>query len=399
MNVARGFLFSHKSHSIVNLIARVSTFAIAIPVVALVFVLSLHNGLSGYLHSMYGQIDAPIVVRAVDGGRFALGRQQHTALQSQVGQVSCCVSGTVLARVNSRQVMVNMLGVDSVYAGVSGVARTISSGQWQLDFGGMPRAVLGAGVSYDLAYSLSAPQEISLYNLATVPPMLSFIPVPLFVERQILGAGVFTLDQSTDARRIYVPIDFARQLLNMDSVTVSELNIAPREGLSIEKAKQNIAHIMGDQVQSLDRQQQRGDIFRVINVEKWIIMLMLVCVALIAAMSLTGCMLMMLSEKQSAITTLGVMGMRERKVERIFIRLGMMIVGIGLVLGLVLGLALVGAQHYWGLIKMGGESFLLDAYPVKIELMDLSVIIVSIMAIGYLIVRLTVVHIIKQEKQ
>ncbi|MEG1671651.1 MAG: hypothetical protein RR278_06610, partial [Mucinivorans sp.] len=322
MNIAGRFLFSPKSHSIVNLIARVSVVAIAIPVVALVVVLSLHNGLSDYIHSMYGSIDAPIEVRSAEGATFEVDSLQYTALTERVGVVSRMVEGNVLARVEDRQLLVALRGVDSLYGQVSDVEQTISRGRWQLDFAGMPRAVLGAGVSYDLAYSLAAPQKIELYALQLTPPMLSFMPIPFFTQREIIAAGVFALDQSTDASIVYVPIDFASELLSMNDRVVSALEILPRPEITIEKAKTEIAQIIGAQVVSRDSEEQRGDIFRVINVEKWVIMLMLVCVAMIAAMSLTGCMLMMLSEKQQATRTLQVMGMTGRKLRGAFVRLG-----------------------------------------------------------------------------
>ncbi|MEG3047278.1 MAG: FtsX-like permease family protein [Mucinivorans sp.] len=119
-------------------------------------------------------------------------------------------------------------------------------------------------------------------------------------------------------------------------------------------------------------------------------MLMLVCVAMIAAMSLTGCMLMMLSEKQQATRTLQVMGMTGRKLRGAFVRLGMMIVSIGLGSGLVLGVVLVGVQYYFGVMKMGGESFLIDSYPVRLAALDLLIITLSVATISYFIIRLTV---------
>lgn len=390
MNIAGRFLFSPKSHSIVNLIARVSVVAIAIPVVALVVVLSLHNGLSDYIHSMYGSIDAPIEVRSTEGATFEVDSLQYTALTERVGVVSRMVEGNVLARVEDRQLLVALRGVDSLYGQVSDVEQTISRGRWQLDFAGMPRAVLGAGVSYDLAYSLAAPQKIELYALQLTPPMLSFMPIPFFTQREIIAAGVFALDQSTDASIVYVPIDFASELLSMNDRVVSALEISPRPEITIEKAKTEIAQIIGAQVVSRDSEEQRGDIFRVINVEKWVIMLMLVCVAMIAAMSLTGCMLMMLSEKQQATRTLQVMGMTGRKLRGAFVRLGMMIVSIGLGSGLVLGVVLVGVQYYFGVMKMGGESFLIDSYPVRLAALDLLIITLSVATISYFIIRLTV---------
>lgn len=396
MNIARRFLFSPKSHSIVNLIARVSVVALAVPVVALVLVLSLHNGLSDYIHSMYAQIDAPIEVRAAKGAFFELDSTQRTSLTRQVGVVSTMVEGNVLAVVGDRQSMVSIRGVDSLYHRVTGIERTISRGEWRLEFGDMPRAVLGAGVSYNLAYSLVTLDPIELYALQQTPVMFSYLPIPFFNESKIVAGGVFALDKATDASIIYAPLGFVRQLLGVDSTQVSSLLIEPRGDVSQGEAKEIVTQILGTQVVSRTSQEQRGDMFRVINVEKWIIMLMLIFVALIAAISLSGCMLMMLSEKQAATDTLAVIGMSGKRLRAIFVRLGMMVVGIGVMGGMVVGVVLVVVQHYFGVLSMGGESFLIEAYPVRIAVGDLALILVAVGAIGYAIVRLTVNSVIKK---
>lgn len=390
MKIGRRFLFSRKSHSIINLVARVSVVAIAVPTVALVVVLSLHNGLTDYIHSMYARIDAPIEVRAVEGARFDVSSEQYDSLAASVGRVSRVVDGQVLARYGDAQTMVTLRGVDSLYAAVTGIESTISRGQWHLEFGGMPRAVLGAGVSYDLGYALASGEAIELVALQRTPPMFSFLPIPFYTERRVVGSGVFTLDKLTDQTTIYVPLSFAHGILNLDSTNVSSLQIAPATGLSNNKAKQIISSVLGDKVRSFDRDEQRGDMYRVMNVEKWVIMFMLICVAMIAALSLSGCMLMMLSEKEEATRTLAVMGMNRKRLRGVFVSLGMWIVGLGLASGVVVGVVLVGVQHYFEVLEMGGASMLISAYPVRISLLDLALVIVAVGTIGYLIVRLTV---------
>ena len=50
---ARRYLFSKKSHSVINIIAGVSALAVAIPVAAMVILLSVFNGFEGLIRSMY----------------------------------------------------------------------------------------------------------------------------------------------------------------------------------------------------------------------------------------------------------------------------------------------------------------------------------------------------------
>ena len=50
--IARRYLRSRNSHSVINIIARVSTIAMAVPVVAMVVLMSVFNGLEGMLRNI-----------------------------------------------------------------------------------------------------------------------------------------------------------------------------------------------------------------------------------------------------------------------------------------------------------------------------------------------------------
>lgn len=395
MNIARRFLFSKKSHSIVNSVARVSIFAVAVPVVALVFVLSLHNGLTDYVHGMYGKVDSDIQVAASKGGFFELDSTSYEELRERVGLVSRVLEGNALLRFGDRQLMVALRGVDTLYNSVVGIESTIVRGAWRLDFGGMPRAVLGAGVAYELAYGLSSAMPIHIYVIAPESSLMSYFPLPLYALDSIVGQGVFQLDKATDESQVFVPILFAQRLLGGQKDMVSSLEIKLKDGLSVADGKAVVSDILGEDVVVVGGGEQRGMIYRVMNVEKWIISLMLIFVALIAAISLAGCMLMMLSEKSDAIVELEVMGMSKSALRAIFLRLGMFIVGIGVGCGTLIGVILVVVQDQFGILTMGGESFLLSAYPVRVSFVDLLLIVLSVAFIGFCIVRVTVRSIIK----
>ena len=54
--------------------------------------------------------------------------------------------------------------------------------------------------------------------------------------------------------------------------------------------------------------------------------------------------------------------------------------GIGTGLGLALGLGRAVLQKVTGFVKLGGDSFIIDAYPVSIRLFDIGV--VTLIAVG-----------------
>ena len=63
---------------------------------------------------------------------------------------------------------------------------------------------------------------------------------------------------------------------------------------------------------------------------------------------------------------------------------------IGVRGGLLLGVALALAQQHFGFLKLSGETFLIDAYPVEVHPSDLAWVIVTFVSVSYLISVLTV---------
>ena len=384
MNVARRFLFSRASHSIVGLVARVSVAAVAVPVVALVVVVALHNGLSDAIDGLYARIDSPLQVRPAVGATFRV----DSAAKASLGVVAETLEGQALARYADRQLLVTVRGVDSLYERVTDVAATVVRGAWGLDWGGMPRAVLGAGTAYELNYSLAAGAPLELYAFRPTPPMFSFLPVPLYVREEVVAGGVFELDQSTDGAMVFVPIDLARRLFGAAKNEVSTLELAGGDRVQIQQT-------LGSGVQLLSAEEQRAEMYRVMNLERRVIMLLLGGVALVGAMSLVGCMLMMISDKRQGIAVLETLGTTRRRIRRIFVQLGLWIVGLGIGIGLLVGVGLATAQAAWGVLKLGGQSMLLDAYPVRLSAVDLLITVLGVGAIGYAVVALTVRSVMK----
>ena len=60
-----------------------------------------------------------------------------------------------------------------------------------------------------------------------------------------------------------------------------------------------------------------------------------------------------------------------------------MISVIGTVMGLTLGFLICAAQQHFGIVKLAGESLLIDAYPVRMQLIDFIAVAVTVAAIGY----------------
>lgn len=394
LNIARRFLFSRKSHSIVNLIAVVSVVAIAVPTAAMILVLSLHNGIYDHLRSLYGSVDSPISVTATEGQFFEVDSSQMADLYS-IGATSKTLDCNALVEYASRQAIATIRGVDSAYTAVNQIASTVERGEWQTKIGDNDRAVIGSGLSYSLGLSLGMTEPIYIYSILPTPPVLKFLDIPLMGEGQIQAAGVFSLEAQTDSRFIFTSIDFVRELTGQTDA-ISSIEIAPT--IDIEQAKIEIAKILGPNVTIKDKFAQRAMIYSVVESEKWMVYLVLALVAMIASMSLVGCTLVMMSEKREATATLRAIGMNDRRIRRIYINLSMIIVMIGVVSGVAIGVGLSLVQLYFEPLKMAGDTLINNSYMVAIYFSDIATTSLSILAVGTTIVLLTVNSQMKKTK-
>lgn len=356
-----------------------SAVAVTVPVAAMVIILSLHNGLQKYVQNMYSSFDSELQVTPADSGMADIDSAKIARIAAY-GVVSKTLQSDVLVEWGDRQYVAAIKGVDSAYENVIPIKSRIDQGQWLLKHGDFDRAVVGAGVSYALGLSISIDEPMYISALLPTPPMLAMLPVPIYNTGEIRASGVFVLDQATDSKYIFAPLDFVERLTG-NFGKFSTLEIKPNGDVKTE-----IEQILGSDYVVKTRFEQRSTIFKVVNSERWLIFALLMLVAVIACLSLAGCTLMMISEKKAQSSTLLALGLRRSTLRAVFIRLSMMIVAIGVGTGLLLGAGLSLAQQHLGIIKMAGDTFLMQAYPADVHILDLALVTIAVAGVGYIIV-------------
>ena len=120
--------------------------------------------------------------------------------------------------------------------------------------------------------------------------------------------------------------------------------------------------------------------------EKWMIFLILCFILILALFNVIGSLSMLMIEKKEDVRTLRNMGADDRLIRRIFLFEGWMISGLGALIGIVIGLVLCLLQQELGIIKLGqaAGSFIIDAYPVRVEAGDILIVFITVLTIGFL---------------
>lgn len=395
---ARRYLFSKKSHSVINIIAGVSALAVAIPVAAMVILLSVFNGFEGLIRSMYKSFDPDLLVTPAQGKVFAIDSIPTDRLRAipGVAQWSFSLEENALFEYRDRQYIGVMRGVDSLFAEVVPIDSLITQGNYRLRFGELPEACVGQGVAYTLGIRTTFNDPISIY----VPRSGRFsmmMPQSLYRKGNLFPSGVFALEAEVDGKYIIVPLDFAQKLLD-NAGKASSMAIRLNEGYSPESVRPAVAALLGDQFEVLTRYQQKAEFYRIMMYEKWGIYFIILLVLIVASFSLIGSLVMLIIDKRKDTRTLLTMGADIPLLRRIFVAEGMLIYGIGALIGMILGVGLSLAQQHWGFLKLGGETFLIDTYPVEVHISDLLLVVVTFTAVSYLISKLTVLSMIPRSQ-
>ena len=394
--IAKRYLFAKKSHNVINIISIISLFGVATGVSALVIVLSVFNGFDTLIKNMYSTFDAEIEVKIVEGKTFSATNPEINQLRNLDGVAVFVevLEENALFRYRERQHIGMIKGVSRNYADLTGVDSMIIDGNFHLWRGSQPLAIMGQGVAYYLNANLAQFDPLTIY----VPKrgkMALFSPENAFTIKGIMPSGVFAIEQEFDSQYVIVPIEFARELLNYKD-EVNSIELKAKEGVEIETLQERVQGMLGGKYKVLNRYQQNEVLFRTMKSEKLAIGLILSLILVIASFNIIGSLSMLIIDKRSDVETLQSMGADNELIQKIFMAEGMLISMGGIIIGTLLGLLICWLQITFGFVKLQGGNFIIDAYPVDIQLLDISLVLLIVIAIGYLAARFPVRMITKR---
>jgi len=122
-----------------------------------------------------------------------------------------------------------------------------------------------------------------------------------------------------------------------------------------------------------------------VKVEKLLTMLLLFLIMLLAGFSTVGSLTMLIIDKKDDIRTLHNLGASMKQIRLIFFLEGVYVGLLGAVIGLIIGAGLCLLQQQFGLLTMGnGAEYIISAYPVQVQAMDIVYVLLSVLAITLL---------------
>ncbi len=199
-------------------------------------------------------------------------------------------------------------------------------------------------------------------------------------------SGEFAVNQTQyDDKVALISLPLARYLFDYDSTTVTALLVKVNKEANVKKTQVRLTRFLGPQYRVLNRYEQQEDFFRVLRIEKWLTAVLMVFILLIAGLNMISSLTMLILDKQRDVVTLQNLGADDSLVRRIFLYEGFLINGLGAAIGVVLGLIICFVQEHFGLLKLGtGTEYIISAYPVSVEGLDVLFVLVVVLLLGVL---------------
>lgn len=399
LHIARRYLFSKKSHNAINIISAISVSAIAMTAMALITVLSVFNGFTDLASKTFSAFDPELQISAVKGKVFDPNDSSILKVKglSDIAFMSESLEESALVRCQEQQMAVTVKGVSPNFMKQARIQDQIIDGNFVLRDGDVDHAVIGIGVAVNVGVRAGFLSPLTIYMPKRNERVQMANPATSFTSSDAFVSGIFQMNQSKyDDRLVIVSIDLARELLRYDN-EVSTLDIKVQDGASVEAVQTQIQQLLGDEFVVKDRFQQQEDIYRMVGIEKWASFVILFILSIIAIFNIVGPLSMLIFEKKEDAKILYSMGATRSFVRRIFLYEGYLITFCGSLVGLLLGLAMCLIQQYFGVLKLGDAgAFLIDAYPVSVQMLDVLMVFVTINIVGFLAVSYTVNSLRKQ---
>jgi lipoprotein-releasing system permease protein len=376
-----------KSTNAINIIAWVSTLAIAVGAASLVLVLSVFNGFESLVKSLYSSFYTDLKVVPAMGKVLTmtpemLGRLGHT---SNVADYSCVAEEkAILQNMDFQSTQVFLMGVDGKFARITGVKDHLIRGHFDLGSADTPFLVMGSGVES----ALGLLSDRSIYPVTAYLPKRGVRegadPLESISEGSIIPSGTFAIQQDFDDKYVITNITTVKALLGLkpDEYSAVEIKVVDPERLT--ETQKSLQSLLGKSALVQTRYEQNQSLYRVMRTEKWFIFAVLILILTVAAFNMVGALTMLVLEKQKDIQVLKALGAQDSFVQRIFLGEGMVLAALGTILGVGCALTLCWLQIHYKLIPLQGGSFVIDYYPVKVLASDIAIVMGSIFVVATL---------------
>jgi lipoprotein-releasing system permease protein len=373
---------SKKSTNAINVIAWISITAIAVGCAALIVVLSVFNGFEDLVKGLYADFYADMRVVPASGKTMTITEAQLRRIRTVNGISAVSFTAEEKAVLSgASQAIVTVKGVDDQYTDITRIntPQHLLRGSFAIGDLANPGLIVGSGIE----------------NAAGVETEKGLYPATLYLPNReakrltaddglnafsVHPAGTFSVQQDFDNQYVFTNLAFVKYMLGMQPDEYSALEMKV-EG-DINTIRKSLSAVLGENYRVETRYEQNQGLYRVMQTEKWVIYAILSLILVVAAFNMIGALTMLVLEKQKDIAILQALGAGRSLIQQIFLGEGLLLAAIGGAGGAITAALICWLQAQYHLIKLGGNTFIIDYYPVKLLPGDFLLVVTTIFFIA-----------------
>lgn len=383
LKIAFRYVFSKKKKNLINIITSVSILSLVVGTIALTVVLSAFNGLDTLIRSLYESFDPDLKIMPKTGKNFYLSNDDFKRISELNGieKISKTVEETAYIKYKDQDLIVRIKGVDNQFNNIVHIQDHILEGEYLLNKPQNTSALLGYQIASRLGIQLNETYPLKIYAAKREGHYDVMNPESYFKTQHIHAAGVFGINQDFDNTYVLVPLAWAQTLFQLDSFSVSALEIKKAPQISVETLKKEITSILSQHYIIKSRDELNEVIFKTNQTEKWVTYFILLFVLIICTFNLVSANTILILDKKHDAYSLRSIGCSQNDIQSIFILTGVLMTIIATVTGLIIGILICYGQTYfhWVTIQQG----VVDAYPVLVNIKDVIIIFTTVSTVGF----------------
>ncbi len=381
-DIARRYLFSKKSTNAINIITSISVVGISIGTAAMILILSVFNGFESLIKDYVDDFNPDIKLSLIEGKRFEVNDSLMQALKQIDGveTFSKTIEEVALFEYNEIQEVGVIKGVDEMFPIVTSIDSTLDLGDYIVESEDQYFAVTGYGLARKLSMNLDDFRStLSIY----LPKRKKRSPLEGdFITKEILPSGFFSIQNEKDHHYVITSLNLIQGLLKTKG-QIDALEFKLANGADEEYVRTNIQNLVGEKFKTENRYEQEETYFKVMNIEKYMSLLIGTFTILLIAFNLVGSLWMIVLEKKKDIAILKSMGSTSQNIRELFLKEGVFITVLGVIAGIILALVIYYIQVKYGIIAMAG-SHIVQAYPIELRMADILLVIAIVSLIGFI---------------
>jgi lipoprotein-releasing system permease protein len=339
--------------------------------IAMIVVLSVLNGMEDVIRNLYNSFDPELKITATTGKSFAISDEWMNKIKytDGVAIVTEVIEDNAIVSYKNEKDVIKLKGVSDNFLDHHRMDSMMIGGKLQLKNKDNYYAILGAGVQYKLSASLNDPFAPLNFYYPNRKKLKKPDAPDAFNSGSLQAGGVFAIEKQYDDYYVFVPLEFAEELLEYDNKRTS-LELKVKEGYDILKVQQMLKEKLGSGFLIHTSDEQHSGIIKAIRVEKLVVFIILTLLLAVASIGIYFCLTMLTIRKQKDVAILKSMGATSKLIRNIFLTEGMIIAFSGASFGLLTGFIICYLQQKYGTVELGIETSMIKSYPVKLETAD-----------------------------